>query len=187
MWDFIVQTFGSGFMPHGHCYLWTPSMVWLQVVSNALVGAAYVTISLTLYYIVQHIKDIPFSWIYVAFGVFILACGATHFSDVITVWHPIYWIDGGLRAITAIASVGTAVLLLRLVPKVRELASASRIAHERGVQLEASFTELQAAHEKAKHMERFIACEVTAQTNELTRELVSLRMERDALKRALSG
>lgn len=41
---------------------------------------------------------------------FIITCGFTHFMDAYVIWNPVYWLDGGLRIITAIASVGTIVL-----------------------------------------------------------------------------
>ena len=141
-------------MPHGHCYLWSPEMVWLQVISNLLIGAAYVAISTTLYVIFRRIKDVPFSWMFLAFGVFIITCGGTHFLDIATIWHPIYWLDGGLRAVTAIASVGTAVLLFGLVPKAFALANTAQLARERGQRLEAMYLELAGAHEKTKDLER---------------------------------
>ncbi len=132
-------------MPHGHCYLWTPAMVWSQVASNGLIGAAYFSISATLALLVQKVK-LPFSWVYVAFGVFILACGVTHFMEVVTMWHPIYWIDAGLRILTAAASIGTAVLILPLLPKALALAKVSDLARERGEQLAISVEKLVAAN-----------------------------------------
>ena len=48
------------FMPHGHCYLWQPGLVWLQVVSNGSIAAAYISIFGTLVYLVRRIEDIPF-------------------------------------------------------------------------------------------------------------------------------
>ena len=48
------------FMPHGHCYLWQPWLVWLQVVSNGSIAAAYISIFGTLVYLVRRIEDIPF-------------------------------------------------------------------------------------------------------------------------------
>src|SRR4051794_12996138 len=95
----------DGFMPHGHCYLWNPGMVWLQVSSNALIGTAYVVISAALAYLVYCVRGLPFQWIYLAFGVFIVTCGLTHFMDIWTVWYPAYWLDGAVRAATAVASV----------------------------------------------------------------------------------
>ncbi len=141
MWNFLERVFGGGFMPHGHCYLWTPSMVWTQVISNGLIGLAYLSISSTLAYLVHRAK-LPFSWVYIAFGVFILACGMTHFLDVATVWHPIYWADAAVRVVTAVASVGTAILIFPLVPKVLALSKVSALAKERGEKLEVAVSEL---------------------------------------------
>ena len=39
MLEFFKTFFGPGnYMPHGHCYWWTPGLVWLHVVSDALIG-----------------------------------------------------------------------------------------------------------------------------------------------------
>jgi PAS domain S-box-containing protein len=139
-----------GFMPHGHCYLWTPSLVLLEVVTNALIGLAYVSIAASLAYIVSKIEDLPFERMYLAFGVFILSCGITHFFDVLTIWYPIYWADGGVRVLTAVASVGTAVLLIPLTPKAIALADAAGVAHARGLQLEVLNRELAEMTERTK-------------------------------------
>ncbi len=154
MWEALERLLSGSFMPHGHCYLWSPAMVWLQVVSNLLIGGAYVAISSTLYVIIRRIEDLPFSWMYFAFGVFIITCGGTHFLDVLTIWRPVYWLDGGLRAVTAVASLGTAVLLVALVPKAIGLAGAAQVAHERGEKLETMFAELAEAHAKNTELAR---------------------------------
>lgn len=31
MSDFLTALFSSDFMPHGHCYLWKPEIVWLHL------------------------------------------------------------------------------------------------------------------------------------------------------------
>jgi hypothetical protein len=125
-----------GFMPHGHCYLWLPSLVLTESLTNVLIGVAYVSISLTLARIIMRIRDLPFERMYAAFGVFIVTCGMTHFFDCITIWYPLYWLDAAVRVVTAIASVGTAILLLPLVPKAIALADAAAVAHARGLELE---------------------------------------------------
>src|SRR5437879_498340 len=88
--EFLDSLFEAGaFMPHGHCYLWHQGLVRLHLLSDLAIGIAYVAISLTLAYFIRRAKsDLPFSWIFVGFGVFILACGATHFIEIWTLWRP---------------------------------------------------------------------------------------------------
>ena len=115
--DFWRQLFSSGnFMPHGYCYLWNRSLVRLHVSSDLLIALAYFSIPLTLIYFVRRRRDLPFHWMFMCFGVFIVACGMTHLMDVWTLWHATYWLSGAIKAVTALASVSTAILLVRLVP-----------------------------------------------------------------------
>jgi PAS domain S-box-containing protein len=146
-------------MPHGHCYLWTPSLVLLEVVTNALIGLAYVSIAASLAYIVSRIGNLPFERMYLAFGLFILSCGITHFFDVVTIWLPVYWVDAGVRVVTAIASVGTAVLLFPMTPKAIALADAASVAHARGLQLETVNRELAEMTERTKRQYHRIIAE----------------------------
>lgn len=125
----------DGFMPHGHCYLWSPPLVWAMVLSDALIGLAYLSISICLYILVRRIR-LPFSAMFLAFGVFIAACGATHFMEVYTLWVPNYWLAAFIKSVTAVASVATAFIMFPLFPKVVEFATAARLSEERGRQLE---------------------------------------------------
>jgi len=112
-------------MPHGYCYMWNPGLVWLHVVSDSLIALAYFTIPCTLLWFVRKRRDVPFSWMFVLFGAFIVACGATHVMEVWNLWHAQYWLAGGLKAVTAVASVATAILLAWLVPQALELPNLS--------------------------------------------------------------
>ncbi len=117
MLDFLAPLFSSDeFMPHGHCYLWQPGIVWLHVVSDAIIALAYTSIPFTLLYIVRRRRDLPYDWMFLCFGVFIVACGATHYLEILTLWKPWYWLSGAVKAVTALASLLTAVRLVRLVP-----------------------------------------------------------------------
>src|SRR3954454_18582379 len=115
--------FGTGdFMSHGHCYLWNPALVRLHLFSDLAIGIAYVAISLTLVHLVRSgRRDIPFHWIFLAFGMFIIACGGTHFMEAWTLWTPTYWLSGTLKAVTALASVATAIVLPPFVPRTLEM------------------------------------------------------------------
>jgi PAS domain S-box-containing protein len=111
------------YMPHGFCYLWNPPLIWLHVVSDALIALSYASIPVTLIWFVRKRRDLPFSWMFVLFGIFIVACGATHAMEIWNLWHADYWLAGALKAVTAAASVPTAALLVRLLPDAVELPS----------------------------------------------------------------
>jgi two-component system, LuxR family, sensor kinase FixL len=108
--------FPGGFMPHGNCYLWTPSLIGLHVVSDSLIALSYLSIPVTLVHFTRKRQDIPFSWMFLCFGAFIVACGGTHLMEIWTIWFPSYWLAGALKAVTASVSVATAILLIRVVP-----------------------------------------------------------------------
>ena len=121
--DFFRQLFLSGdFQPHGFCYRWNSGLVWLNVLSDALIALAYFTIPFTLLWFIRKRRDLPFSWMFALFGVFIIACGMTHVMEVWNLWHAQYWLAGIIKTITALASILTAILLVQLAEK-RTLAS----------------------------------------------------------------
>jgi signal transduction histidine kinase len=155
MIDFFRELFSTEtFMPHGHCYLWQPGLLWLQVVSNALIGLAYVAISVTLAYLVRKGDYLPFKGMALAFGLFIISCGLTHFLDIYVIWEPAYWFDGGIRAITAVASVLTAILLPPLIPQALGLARSARAARDRGIKLQAAIEDLGQMYEKSRELDQ---------------------------------
>jgi signal transduction histidine kinase len=142
------------FMPHGHCYLWTPSLVWIEVISNALIGVSYVVISALLAMMVARIRDIPFKAVYVAFGVFIVSCGFTHFIDVLVIWSPRYWLDASVRVVTALASVGTAAMLPRFLPQVVRLVTSVQRMRNQGIALEAAVNDLSTLYQQARELDQ---------------------------------
>jgi signal transduction histidine kinase/CheY-like chemotaxis protein len=123
MLDFFRKLFDSDFMPHGHCYLMRPEIIWLHVISDALITLAYCSIPVTLVYFIRKRTDMRFHWIFILFAIFIFACGATHFMEIWSVWHGTYRLSGVIKAVTAVASVLTAVMLARLVPVALKLPS----------------------------------------------------------------
>jgi len=115
--EFLKRFFSSGdFMPHGYCYMWNQGLVWLHLLSDALIFLAYMTIPVTLLRFVRQRKDLPFHWMFILFGIFFVACGFSHAMEVWNLWHAAYWLAGAIKAVTAVASIGTAVVLVRLLP-----------------------------------------------------------------------
>jgi len=110
-------------LPHGFSYQWKPALIGLHAISDTLIALAYFLIPVALIHFVRKRRDIPFGWMFICFGIFIAACGATHVMEVWTLWVPANWLSGGVKVITAIASVPTAAFLIRLMPKVLSLPS----------------------------------------------------------------
>lgn len=128
MIDLIRNFFSSGaLIPHGHCYLWKPGLVWLHVLSDSLIALAYYSIPLTLFYFVRKRQDLPFNWIFLLFATFITACGTTHLLEAWTLWHPVYWLSGTIKGGTAIVSFYTAMMMVSLVPQALALPSLTQI------------------------------------------------------------
>ena len=50
-----------------------------------------------------------------------------HAFEVWTIWHPVYRLSGTLKAITAAASIATAVLLIRLIPQLLAIPSTAAL------------------------------------------------------------
>ena len=132
---FADRILAANFLPHLYCYLGKPGLVWTHVVADSLIGLSYIMISGTLAYLVHEGRhDIPFHWMFLAFGSFIVACGGTHFMEVVTVWVPVYVLSAGVKIFTALVSVTTAVLLPFTVPQILSLiqtAKASEAAEGR--------------------------------------------------------
>ena len=112
----LSSLFEQGLSPHGICLLWQPGLLWLHAASDIATGIAYFAIPVALAGIVMQRRDLRFGWMFWLFALFILACGATHFMDVWVLWNPDYGIQGFMKAFTAVASVLTAGLLLRIFP-----------------------------------------------------------------------
>jgi light-regulated signal transduction histidine kinase (bacteriophytochrome) len=124
MTDSDARWFDSNhFMPHGHCYLWTPGVLWMHVLSDILIAMAYFAIPFVLLHIARRRRDLPFKGLFICFSVFIVACGLTHVMNVWNVWNTAYWLEGAIKVLTASASVPTAILLWRALPEVLSLPS----------------------------------------------------------------
>jgi two-component system sensor histidine kinase/response regulator len=136
----------NGFMPHGYCLNWSPGLLWIFVVSDSLIFAAYFSLPIVLAYFARRRTDFPYTRVLWLFAAFILACGATHLMGVVVLWKPLYWLDALLKSVTALVSVLTAVVLWPLMPKILSLPNPTelRMANER---LQSEIAERQRAEE----------------------------------------
>jgi two-component system, NtrC family, sensor kinase len=174
MLEFWKTFFSSGsFIPHGHCYLWQTKLVWLHVASDSIIAIAYFSIPITLLYFISKREDLPFDWIFAMFGAFIVACGITHLFEIWTLWHPTYWLSGTMKAITAIISFATAILLVELVPQALALPSPAQLAFANQL-LEAEIVERQLAEAALKKAKEELEIRVEERTAELKKQTLNL-------------
>lgn len=103
-------------MPHAVCWAAAPHLIWTMVVTNLVTFLSYVSICVTLLYLVSRTRRvIARDWAYfvVGFALFIVACGSTHLLEVITTWIPVFWIDAGTNIVTALLSAYVAIMLIK--------------------------------------------------------------------------
>lgn len=113
--------------------VWPRELVALHVLANGVIALAYGWIPATLLWIRKKRGDIPVDWTLLCFAGFILFCGFTHAMGVVTVWVPVYWFDGVIKAATGVVSIATAVLLqFRVLPVLLAIPNAetARLARE---------------------------------------------------------
>lgn len=117
MSDLLPWLIPSGYLPHGQCLLWESGLLWLHTIADSVIVLAYYSIPFTLAHFVKKRTDLSFGWILHLFSAFIFACGTTHLLSIWTLWHPVYLVEGLTKVVTAVLSLVTAILLLKLVPQ----------------------------------------------------------------------
>ncbi|NER36035.1 MAG: PAS domain S-box protein [Oscillatoria sp. SIO1A7] len=117
----------SDFIPQGRCYLWKTGLIWLHGLSDGLIAFSYYAIALVLVYFIHQRRSTSFKWILLLFGAFLIVCGTTHIMEIWTLWHPDYWIYGGIKALNAVIFVALAIALVPLIPNFLELQSSASL------------------------------------------------------------
>ena len=148
----------SSFLPHGYCFAWDPLLLWTMVSAHTLIGISYFSIPITLFLFVRRQKDLRFNVLFVMFGMFILACGTTHFIDLLNIWVPVYRIDAAAEALTAGISMATALMMWPLLPQVSAFLAAQRQTRiemqDLNTRLAESLRQIQLRRQDAEQSER---------------------------------
>lgn len=114
----------DGLMPHSHCIQEDPYLMKSWVVSNAIIFLSYISIPVSLFIVYRETKKkgtfsgSPF--ILLLFVTFIILCGFTHASDIVTLYEPEWYMDSYIRIATAIASSITAICIIPFARKAIE-------------------------------------------------------------------
>ncbi len=173
----------TGFMPHGHCFLWTPSLLWALTVSDSLIGLSYLSIPAAIWTFKRQRRDLPFGWIFILFSAFIFACGTTHLISVWEIWHPAYALDASVKALTAVLSVVTAAMLWPLIPRALAIPSRTQLAQVNR-DLQSEIGRRTAMEVQLLDANRSLDSRIAARTAELERINEELRDKNQQLERS---
>jgi len=169
------------YMPHGMCFLWQPQLIALHVASDSLIALAYYSIPVALIYFVSKRTDLAFPSIFVLTGLFILACGTTHIMGVWTLWFPDYRLDGGIKAATALLSVGTAAAIWKVMPLALALPSTAQLERANEL-LGTEINQRQRAEAALREANAELERRVAARTADLQEEVLRRRATEASLR-----
>jgi PAS domain S-box-containing protein len=112
----------------GQWELWKPEWVGLHQIADLTIAIAYCSISAILFYVAQHQKNLlPFNSILRLFGALTLLNAITHLLDIWLPLPPIYWLSGSFKAIAAVVSIYTAVVLVKSIPQALALLTPAQL------------------------------------------------------------
>jgi PAS domain S-box-containing protein len=166
----------SDFPARWHCGVWTDFHGWLHILSDLGVWSAYVAIPCVLLYFASRRRDLPFRFVFLLFGAFILACGTTHLMEAAIFWWPAYRLAGLIKLATALVSWCTVFALAHVAPQALALRSPR--------ELEREIAQRREAEEKLRHAQVDLERRVEERTRDLAAANLHLQSEVAERKRA---
>ena len=132
----LSRLLSGDYMPHGMCYGWEPSILWISILSDLLIAASYFSIPFAILWFIRK-KDIrSYRSIYVLFALFIFLCGLSHLFGIVTIFKGLYGYQALIKLATAVVSFITAVVIFNklplalTIPTSAELDDAHKLADE---------------------------------------------------------
>src|ERR1700712_52676 len=119
--------FSPSGLPHGFCLTWDPGLIWLHAGSDALILLSYLSIPVSLIWLLRRRLDRSFRWTAFLFVTFFVACSMVHGLAIFTLWVPAYGLEGLAKAVTALASLATASILWIMAPRLADMLSPAEL------------------------------------------------------------
>lgn len=144
----------ENFMPHGMCYLWQSNILWTTVIADVVTALAYYSITIAVIVFVRRRKDLPCPWFFILAGsVIFMACGTSHLIGAMVIWQPIYGVSAVMKAITAVTSMATGVVIWFVLPFFLALPSPEMLK-KKNISLQQSLDKLRATQKQLIESEK---------------------------------
>jgi len=114
--------------PHGFCLSWQPGLLSLHAISDLTISLCYIAVGGVIFTFGRRRPDMGPGALYNSLAIVFGLCGLTHLSEIVVLWHPLYVEQGLLKAFTAVASLPTLVIILKLMPHALKIASPAQLA-----------------------------------------------------------
>ena len=144
MLSLLAALSNGSYAPHGAAMAWRADLLWANVAADAILALAYFSIALGLALLIRRRRDFAFGWMFWCFAIFLAADGVVHVISIVTLWQPFYGLQAIIKAVTAAASIATAIALWPLVSKVISMPSRAQLSAANS-ELEAMVEERDAA------------------------------------------
>jgi diguanylate cyclase (GGDEF)-like protein/PAS domain S-box-containing protein len=177
--------------PIGETFNWAPGILFLYALSHLLIILSCYSIPAAFAYFVWFRKDLQHRWIFLVFGIFILAYGMTHLLSLILLWKPMIWLDIAVKLFTAAISVATAYMVVKITPHALKIPNPTQLAteveeeiqerREAYVALKTTEISLRESREQLRKANMELEARVESRTHELARQTAVLRRIIDSI------
>ncbi len=113
--------------PHGYCLAWNPGLLATHALSDLAMGLSYIAVAGCILWFGRRRPDMAAPGLFAALAVVFALCGLVHLSDILVLWTPAYGLQGGFKAAAALASLATAAVIVRLMPRAVKLPSVAQL------------------------------------------------------------
>jgi PAS domain S-box-containing protein len=117
----------ASFMAHAYSLLWKQWLVAIYAGSDLLIAGAYFAIAVAILIFVRRRPNLEMKHFAGFFAAFIFWLGLIQVVALITLWWPIYNVQGFVKLATAVASVTVAIMIFSLIPEALAIPSAEEL------------------------------------------------------------
>ena len=106
----------------------SPFVLWTNVCGDAAIALAYFVIPFVLYYFVKRRKLSQLNGVFLLFAALTFLCSLTHLLNIVSVWYPVYRLQGFVKVLTGSASLATTFVLIYSMPTLIKIPTIKQMA-----------------------------------------------------------